>query len=58
GMGPGAPGFARGHPIADTGKLALIHATHHIAASHQVIDVLFDTGLRCAYPLRRIPVGG
>ena len=27
GMGPGAPGFARAHPIADTGKLSLAHAT-------------------------------
>ena len=27
GMGPGAPGFARGYAIADTGKLALAHAT-------------------------------
>ena len=29
-MGPGAPGFAHGHPIADTGKLSLAHATHPI----------------------------
>ena len=30
GMGPGAPGFARAHPIADMGKLSLAHATHQI----------------------------
>ena len=33
GMGPGAPGLARAHPIADTGKLWLAHATR-LAASH------------------------
>ncbi len=51
GMGPGAPGFPRAHPICDMGKLSLAHATRRqrgsceLRASRSLIPIEIGTVL-------------